>query len=109
MKRMLALAAILALAIAVPVAAGEKEVKLTGYITDEYCGAKNANADGAGCAKACANKGSEMAIYADGKMYRLSDKKTALEHLGYEVVVTGTIQEDGSVKVATIAKAEKKA
>ena len=109
MKRSLALVAVLVLALAVPAVAGAKEVMLTGYITDEYCGAKNANADGVGCAKACAKKGSELAIYADGKMYRLSDKKAALEHLGYEVIVTGTLEEDGSVKVATIAKAEKKA
>jgi len=111
-KRILATAfvTLLALAAAMPAVAGDaKEVKLTGYITDEYCGAKNANADGVDCAKACAKKGSDLAIYSDGKLYKLSDKEMALKHLGYEVVVTGTINEDGSVKVANIEKNEKSA
>ena len=84
--------------------AGEK-VELTGYITDEWCGAKNANPDGAACAKSCAEKGSKMAIVSDGKLYVLSDKKQALEHLGHKVVIAGTLGEDGVVQVASIKKA----
>jgi len=113
MKKILSVAivAALALAIAVPALAGNsaKEVKLTGYITDEWCGAKNANADGVGCAKACAKKGSEMALFADGKLYILSDKEKALEHLGYEVIVTGTVGEENKLQVKSIEKAKKKA
>ena len=112
MKKILATAVVtlLALAAAMPAVAGDaEEVKLTGYITDEYCGAKNANADGVDCAKACAKKGSDLAIYSDGKLYKLSDKELALKHLGHEVVVTGTLNDDGSVSVANIEKAEKSA
>jgi (2Fe-2S) ferredoxin len=107
--------ALLLTAGAVPAFAGEghahggEEVQLTGYITDEWCGAKNANAEGAGCAKACAKKGAALAIYADGKMYKLSDKEAAMKHVGVQVVVKGTVMEDGTVKVASIEKVEKKA
>lgn len=108
----LSIVAAFALAAFAPALAGDeakKEVQLTGYITDEWCGKANANAQGAGCAKACAKKGSDLAVFADGKMYKLSNKEMALEHLGYEVVVTGTLDESGTVQVASIAKAKKDA
>lgn len=108
----IAAAAVLALAALVPALAGDepKVVQLTGYITDEWCGAKNANPEGAGCARDCARKGSELAIVSDGKMYRLSAKDKALEHLGHKVVVTGTLDAEGKVvQVRTIEKAKDKA
>ncbi len=93
MKRILALVSVLVFffALSVPIGAGEeeaKEVTLTGWITDQYCGAKNANANGAACARACAKKGSDMMIYSDGTLYKISDKELALQHVGYEVEVT---------------------
>ncbi len=48
-----------------------------------------------------------MGVFADGKLYKLSDKEAALKHLGYEVVVTGTMTDDGGIQVASIEKAEK--
>jgi hypothetical protein len=113
-KKLISLAAVavFALAFAAPTLAGDasKEVKLTGYITDEWCGAKNANAEGVGCAKACAKKGSDMAIYSDGKLYKLSDKEAALKHLGVKVQVTGTLNEEGTtVQVTSIEQVKEKA
>ena len=112
MKKLVGILAISLLVLSASAFAGDvqkkRDVKLTGYITDEWCGAANANVDGAGCAKACAKKGSALAIFAGGKLYKLSDKEEALKHLGHEVVVTGTLQEDGSVKVAQISPAEEK-
>jgi len=98
-------------AAALPAAAGDvgsegKPVKLRGFITDEWCGKANANPKGAECARACAKKGSDMAIWADDRLYKLSDKELALKHLGYEVEVTGTLEPDGSVKVEAIRKVE---
>lgn len=116
MKKALILSILVALALGgfTAVLAGEgegakKEVKLTGYITDEWCGAKNASADGVDCARDCAKKGSKMAIFSDGKLYILSDKDAALAHLGYEVIVKGTVDDAGVVQVSSIEKAEKKA
>lgn len=94
-----------------PILAGDetKEVALTGWIADKWCGAKNANGDPASvaCAKSCAEKGSPMVLVADGKTYELSDKKLAVEHIGYEVVVTGTLVSEDKIEVKSIEKAEK--
>ena len=110
MKKLLSLSFVLALALAaVPAFAGDaEEVQLTGWITDQWCGAKNANADGAACARACAKKGSEMALYADGKIYKISDKELAVEHIGYKVVVKGTVSDD-VLNVTSIEKADEEA
>ena len=105
------LGAALALAVVLPAAAGCGEghdVELTGWITDEWCGAKNANAEGAGCAKACAKKGAELVLAAEGKLYKLSDKELALEYIGYKVTVKGTLEED-TLNVTSIEKAEEDA
>lgn len=108
MKKPLVLIACAAffLALAAPVFAEAREVTLTGWITDEYCGASNATAEGAGCAKACAEKGADMMLYSGGKLYRITDKKMALEHVGHEVVVTGTLDEPDLLTPIRIAKAD---
>lgn len=110
MKKLLSVLFVVALALtAVPAFAGEaEEVELTGWITDQWCGAKNANADGADCARDCAKKGSEMALYADGKLYKISDKEIAVEHIGYKVVVKGTVADD-VLTVTSIEKADEEA
>ena len=101
MKKALSVVAILALALAVSLPAvaeeSEKEVKLTGWITDQWCGAKNANAAGADCARACAEKGSALVLFSDGKLYGLSDQTLAKEHIGHKVLVKGTIEEESKV------------
>ena len=113
MKRTLSIVAALAfvLALALPALAGdsEKEVKLAGWITDEWCGAKNANKEGAGCAKACAKKGSELVLFSDGTIYKLSDQKTALEHVGHKVIVKGVMTDEETVEVSSIQQAEEDA
>ena len=83
----MALAFIVALAL--PALAGDsgKEVKLAGWITDEWCGKNNANKDGADCARSCAKKG-------------------ALEHVGHKVVVVGVTKDDETVEVSSIEQAE---
>lgn len=76
----------------------------TGWITDDHCGAKGAKAEHASCAKKCLDQGGKLVFYnnADQKLYSLDNQKLAEEHLGHEVVVTGTA--DGtSIKVESIA------
>ena len=101
----------LACALAMPVLGGDdpKEVALTGWIADKWCGARNANDDpeSVACAKACAEKGSPMVLVAGGKTYELSDKKLAVEHIGHEVVVKGTLVSDDKIEVKSIEKAGK--
>jgi len=111
MRKALSVSMLLCLALGTfsAVAAGDdvaKKVELTGYITDEWCGANNANPDGVACAKSCAEKGSKMAVFSDGKLYVLSDKKAALDNLGVKVVVTGTLDQEGVVQVEAIERIE---
>ena len=110
MKKALLIAVALAFvaALALPALAGdsEQEVKLAGWITDEWCGEKNANADGAGCAKACAKKGAELVLFSEGTVYKLSDQKIALEHVGHEVIVKGLLKDENTVEVNSIQAAD---
>ncbi len=123
MKKLVALTLALAFAAvwAVPVLACDKdkastqaavqqagtEVSATGWITDKCCMAKNANKEGADCIKACAKQGAKLVFYTGDKHYVLADQKAALDHVGHEVQVTGTVAEDGSLKVTKIQTVEK--
>jgi len=108
--RRIALAAALVLiaAAVVPALAAESAptVSKTGWIVDEWCGAGNAGPEGAACARSCAEKGSDLVLYSEGTLYKLSDKKLAMKHIGHQVTVTGTIDDNGVFTVTTIEKAE---
>ena len=110
MKKLVTTTLVLALVLALglPAVGGDdaKDVKLTGWITDEWCGAKNANADGAGCAKHCAKQGAQLVLFSDGKLYKLSDQKVALEHVGHKVDVSGKLKGEDTIEVAKIAACE---
>jgi len=110
MKRLISFGSVLALGLALSGAAFAGEAAMPtavkGWITDSYCGAKNANAEGAGCAKDCYKKGAKLELVADGKTYQISDQKAAFEHIGHEVVITGTLEKD-TIKVDKIEAATK--
>ena len=80
-----------------------REVALTGYLTDSYCGAANANAKGKSCAVECVKKGAKVQLYADEKLYTLDKSTVADDQIGVPVKVTGTLDEGTStIKVAAI-------
>jgi len=80
-----------------------REVALTGYLTDSYCGAANANAKGKDCAASCVKKGAKVQLYADEKLYTLDKSTVADGQIGVPVKVTGTLDEGTStIKVALI-------
>lgn len=80
-----------------------REVALTGYLTDSYCGAANANAKGKSCALECVKKGAKVQLYADEKLYTLDKTTVADGQIGVPVKVTGTLDEGTStIKVASI-------
>jgi len=111
MKRFISLVSVFAFAVALTAVAfaGEPAAAPTamkGWIVDSFCGAKNANAEGQGCAKDCFKKGAKLELVADGKTYQISDQKAASEHLGHEVVITGTLDKD-TIKVDKIEAAKK--
>ena len=92
-----------------PAKVSGKDVSMTGYITDEWCGKANANEKGKDCAIACAKKGAALVLFSGEKAYKLSDQKAAMANVGIEVVVSGTMADDGSIVVKSIEKAAKKA
>lgn len=112
MKKILAMTLatlVAALALGPALAGDGPSVQLTGWIVDKSCGKANANAAGKECILSCNKNGSPLVLAAGDKLYGLSDQKTALQNVGHEVVVSGTVDEKGAIKVASIQKAPKKA
>ena len=111
MKRLISLGSVLALVLALTASAfaadaAAQPTSMKGWIVDSFCGAKNANADGQGCAKDCYKKRAKLELVADGKTYQISDQKAAADHIGHEVVITGTLDKD-TIKVSKIEAAKK--
>ena len=79
-----------------PAPAGGTPGRWNGWITDENCGAKGANAAHRACAEKCLERGSKLVLYnlADRRLYKLDKQELAKEHIGHEVIVTGTCDGD---------------
>jgi Protein of unknown function (DUF5818) len=113
MKRTIALLACLAVLclIVAPLAAAAAGTSgsWNGWITDEKCGAKGANAAHKDCAAKCLEKGGKLVLFntADKKLYKLDKQDVAKEHLGHEVTVKGTATGD-SIAVESIEAAAAK-
>jgi hypothetical protein len=93
----------LAILVAVPLQAAE----WSGWITDDQCGAKGAQAGHTKCALKCVSRGASLVLYdtSDKKLYELSDQEMATAHAGENVKVVGTL--DGSkITVQSITKIE---
>lgn len=74
--------------------AGGTKGSWTGWLTDDSCGAKGANAEHKGCAEKCLAKGGKLVFYntGDQKIYSIDSQDKAKEHLGHEVKITGTVE-----------------
>src|ERR1700674_5379167 len=82
MKRTIALLAclaVLSLVVAPIAAAAGTAGSWNGWITDEKCGAKDANAGAAACVAKCNDKGAKLVLYngADKKLYKLDKQDVA--------------------------------
>ncbi|HXN30098.1 MAG TPA: DUF5818 domain-containing protein [Candidatus Acidoferrales bacterium] len=69
----------------------------SGVITNDMCGAKDANASKAECTAKCVKShGAKYALYdeADKKVYILEPQEKADGHAGHEVTVKGTLDGD---------------
>ena len=80
-----------------------KSTTVKGWIVDDKCGAKGANAAGEACTKKCLAAGAKMVIVTDGDQKVLSvENPDALKgHEGHHVSVTGTMDKD-AMKVASV-------
>jgi hypothetical protein len=88
MRKILAVAAVLALATTIALAGGSKG-SWTGYVSDAKCGAK-VDAD---CAKKCAEAGQALVFVndADKSVVPVANQDALKEHAGHHVKVEGTL------------------
>jgi hypothetical protein len=73
-----------------------KSATVNGWVADDKCGAKGANAGGEACTKKCLAAGAKMVIVTDGDQKVLAvDNPDALKgHEGHHIAVTGTMGKD---------------
>ena len=82
--------------------------KLTGWISDDMCGAKNAQEGGGECASRCVKEHGAKYVFvdeSDKKVYSIDAQDRVAPHAGHHVVVKGTV--DGSaLKLTSIEMAK---
>jgi hypothetical protein len=73
-----------------------KSTTVNGWVADDKCGAKGANAGGEACTKKCLAAGAKMVIVTDGDQKVLAvDNPDALKgHEGHHIAVTGHMGKD---------------
>jgi hypothetical protein len=81
---------------------------VTGWISDDKCGAKGANAKGEACTKKCIEGGAKAVLVndADGKVLAIDNADAVKGHEGHHVTVTGHVDSaKGSIHVASLKMA----
>jgi hypothetical protein len=73
-----------------------KSMTVNGYVVDDKCGAKGANAGAEACTKKCLAAGAKMVIVTDKDQKVLAvDNPDALKgHEGHHIAVTGAVKGD---------------
>jgi len=87
-----------------------KETKMSGWVSDEKCGAKDI--DNADCAKKCAENGSKLVFVSekDKSIINVDNQDALKGHEGHHVSVTGKL-DNGTLhvdKVAMLKQSEEK-
>ncbi len=95
---------------AAALAVASDDTAFTGWVADEACAkdyAKAGNAEHEACATGCLNRGGGVALASPDGFHLLDlTAETALEHLGAEVTVMGTLDEEtNTITVHSIAAA----
>ncbi len=97
MKKLLILAIALLACGAFVAAAAAEDMAYTGWVADEACAkdfAKAGNEEHVGCATGCLSGGGGVALASPDGFHLLDiTNEAALEHLGMEVTVMGTLDE----------------
>ena len=108
MKKLVIMLSVLALTLgAFALTAAAEDMTFTGWVADEACAkdfAKAGNEAHKGCATACLNGGDNVALAIPDGFHLLDiTNEAALEHLGMEVTVMGTLDEaTNTIKVTSI-------
>jgi hypothetical protein len=82
--------------------ANDKQVSMTGTISDSMCGAKHMmTGDDPKCVRTCVKGGSQYALVVNDKVYVLNGNREALDKLaGQKAIITGTMN-DSILQVAS--------
>ena len=111
MKKLLILALALLASGALVASAAAEDMTYTGWVADEACAkdfSKAGNEDHKGCATGCLSKGGGVALASPNGFHLLDiTNEKALEHLGMEVTVMGTLDEATNTIKVTSIKASK--
>jgi hypothetical protein len=80
-----------------------KSATVKGWVSDDKCGAKGANAGAEACTKKCLAAGAKMVVVTDGdsKVLAVENPDALKGHEGHHVAVTGTVGKD-SIKVDSV-------
>jgi len=81
---------------------------ITGWISDDKCGAKGANAKAEACTKKCIEGGAHAVLVndADGKVLAIENADAIKGHEGHHVTITGHVDAaKGSIHVASMKMA----
>ena len=108
MKKLLILALVLLASVAF---AAAEDMTFTGWVADEACAkdfAKAGNAEHKGCATGCLSRGGGVALVSESGFHLLDiTNEKAIEKLGMEVTVMGTLDEATNTIKVTSIKASK--
>jgi len=110
MKKAISIACLFVFVVALASAivyAADNSTSWTGWISDSLCGAKGANAAHKSCAITCVKSKGASYVFVndkDKKVIAIQNQNVidADKDLGVEVTVTGTVNQDGSLHVASI-------
>jgi len=107
MKKLLILSVALLASVAFVATAAAEDMAFTGWVADEACAkdfSKAGNAEHKGCATGCLSRGGGVALVSESGFHLLDiTNEKAIEKLGMEVTVMGTLDEaTNTIKVTSI-------
>ena len=73
-----------------------KSTTVNGWVADDKCGAKGANAGAEACTKKCLAAGAKMVIVTDKdqKVLAVDNPDVLKDHVGHHIAVTGEVKGD---------------
>jgi hypothetical protein len=78
----------------------------TGWISDNICGAKGANAGAKDCTWECVKQHGGAYVFVNEKTQKVyaiqNQNAVSVADLGQEVIVTGSVNKDGAIKAESI-------
>ena len=106
LSNVLGLAAALLFSLGLASSAHAKSHKWTGWISDNLCGAKGANAGAKDCTLKCVKEKGASYVFVNAstkKVYAIQNQDAVTDaDLDQEVTLTGSVNKDGAIKAESI-------